>query len=362
MLRERYCQLLTAYVDGVLSPRRQKMVQRLLEKSAQARAILQQLQENAQKVQNLPQYQLGPEFPVQVLGTIQTLKPVAKPVPASAGIPAWAGISAAAAVLLMVALGSYLFFQHENSPAPDTNIGPLVQKEKPQVQPKAVDPMIARILQGTADQFGKPVEIGTRITLADLGKEQPRASLDRELKKTPAVHLDLACKNGVQAVERLSAAFKKNGIQVLVDSKVRPKTGAGQALLVYAENIRPEELSTILKQLGQEDRQFDSVVVDALTDRDRHDVARLLGVEAKQLQPSQRGTDLPMLIEAPPKAKGKNSGADIPPPEPKRSALVLALGNSSNPMASPAIQEFLRSRRALRPGTLQVVVVLHPRA
>jgi len=348
MLRDRYCQLLTAYVDGVLSRRRRKTVLRLLEKSAEARTILQQLQENAQKLQSLPQHQLSPEFPAQVLGKIASLQPVASPVAASGGISSWVGVSAAAAVLLMVALGSYFFFK--NPAAPDHPIGPLVQKEK------TIDPMIARILQGTADQYGKAV--GTRITLADLGKEQSRAVLDGQLKKSQAVHLDLACKNGIQAVERLRSVFKDNGIKVLGDAK---KSGAGQgtAILVYAENIRPEELSTIMRQLGQKegqaDTQFDTVLVDALTDRDRQDVAILLGVDVKQLQPSPRGPDLLIGIEKP-KGKEKKSGTEIPPPPPARFA------NGYNPADSPAVQEYLRRRSNLRPGTLQVVVVLHPSA
>jgi hypothetical protein len=347
---------LTAYVDGVLSPRRRKTVLRLLEKSAEARSILQQLQENAKKLQDLPHHQLSPDFPAHLMGQIESLKPPVSPVPAAAGyIPTWMGVTAAAAVLFLVALGSYFFF-HSKEVNP---IGPLAKD-------KTIDPTIARILEGTAQQFAK--EIGTRITLADLNQEQPRALLDGELKKSAAVHVDLACKNGIQAVERLSSVLKGNGIKVLEDAKVRTKSGTGQgkAILVYAENIRPDELGAILRQLGQKDgnKEFDTVLVDALTDGDRHDVAKLLGVNVKQLQPSPRGTDLPTFIEAPPKPKGKNSGAENPPRQPERFALVLPMANGSNPASSAAIQDFLRSRmnNPLRPGTLQVVVVLHPTA
>jgi len=363
MLRDRYCQLLTAYVDGVLDRRQLQTVQGLLEKSAEARTLLQQLQENARKLQSLPYHQLGPEFPAQVLGKIQPLKPVAGPVAPAAGFPTWLGVSAAAAVLFMVALGSYFFFQSRNPAIPDNPIGPVVQKEKP--EPKTIDPMIARILQGTADHFGNPVEVGTPVTLADLGKKQPQELLDRQLKKSAgAVHLDLVCKNGIRAVERLSTVFKKNGIEVLVDGKVRAKSGAGQGtpILVYAENVRPEELGKILQQLGQKEGQaeFDTVILDALTERDRQDVAGLLGVKATELPPGPRGADLPMFIEGAPKPKGKTSGADIPPPERNRFAVVLPVAEGSG-AASPEVKRYLGTRTALRPGTLQVVVVLYPK-
>jgi hypothetical protein len=366
MLRDRYCRLLTAYVDGVLSPGQLKAVQRLLDHSAEAQNILQQLQENAQKVQNLPQHQLGPEFPAQVLEKVQPLPPVANPVPA-AGIPTWIGVSAAAAVLLMVAFGSYLFFRSENSPGPEHPIGPVVRKEKPlekAIEPKAIDPIIAEILQGTAHQFAKSVEVGKRFVLGDLAKAPSRASLDDHLKKVSAVHLDLTCNNGVQAVERLKTVLKGNGITVLVDAKVSAKPAAkkGKAILVYAENIRPDELTTILQQLGQGDRPFDSVLVDALTDTDRKQVARLLGVKAEELPPSPP-QDLPTFI---PKDKGKdpkkgNNVFSEPPRLPNRFALVMTLANGSG-AASAEVQQFLRSRTRLRRGTLQVVVVLNPSA
>jgi hypothetical protein len=314
-------------------------------------------------LQSLPYHQLGPEFPAQVLGKIQPLKPVASPVAPAAGFPTWLGVSAAAAVLVMVALGSYFFFQSRNPSIHENPIGPVVQKEKP--EPKTVDPMIARILQGTADHFGKPVEVGTRVTLADLGKKQPQDVLDRALKKSAgAVHLDMVCKNGIRAVKRLSTAFERYGIKVLVDGKVRAKSGAGQgtAILVYAENVRPEELSKILQQLGQNEGQaeFDTAILDALTERDRQDVAGLLGVKATDLPPGPRGTDLPTFIEGAPKPKGKKSGADIPPLERNRFAVVLAVAEGSN-AASPEVKQYLDTRTDLRPGTLQVVVVLYPK-
>jgi hypothetical protein len=360
MLRDRYCQLLTDYVDGVLSRRRHKAVLRLLEKSAEARTILQQLQENARKLQGLPHHQLSPEFPAQVLGKIQTLKPPATTVATSGGFPTWVGVGAAAAVLFLVALGSYVFFH-----AKETDSGNLIGPVAKIAEPKTIDPAIARILQGTAQHYAK--DIGTRLTLADLGKKQTRDVLDRELKKTPAVYVDLACHNSIYAVERLSNVLKDNGIKVLLDAKVRAKSGAGQgrAVLVYAENIRPDELSTVLRQLGQKDgqtdRQFDTVLVDALTDRDRHDVAKLLGVKAKDLQPSPRETSELLIGIEKPKAKGKNSGVENPPPPPDRFAVMLAMADGPDPN-SAAVKEFLGKRRGLRPGTLQVVVVLHPRA
>jgi hypothetical protein len=85
-------------------------------------------------------------------------------------------------------------------------------------------------------------------------------------------------------------------------------------------------------------------------------------VKVEKLKPSLRGTELPMFIEAPPKPKGKNSGAENPPPQPERFALVLPIANGSSP-DSAAVRDFLHRRGSpFRPGTLQVVVVLRPNA
>src|SRR5262249_40860141 len=59
-----------AYVDGELGTRQRKAIQRLLHKSAEARQILRQLEQDADQVRRLPRRKVAADFPFQILGTI----------------------------------------------------------------------------------------------------------------------------------------------------------------------------------------------------------------------------------------------------------------------------------------------------
>ncbi len=125
MLPDRYCQLLTAFVDGQLGKRQRKLVARLLRKSPEARLLLQQLQDNAHQLKTLPVQTLGPDFPSEVLSAIKKMQPATVPLQRTfprRGFPTWLSVAAAAAVLAMVTGVSYWFF----SPNQETT-GPVVQ-------------------------------------------------------------------------------------------------------------------------------------------------------------------------------------------------------------------------------------------
>src|SRR5438105_15811206 len=109
MLSDRVCQLLTAHVDGELSPRQRKVIERLLERSAEARAMLGQLQESAGILRGLPRRPMGRDLSGPVLRTIaeRRLHPARRAALAGqSAVSPWTGLAAAAAVLLIVAVGS----------------------------------------------------------------------------------------------------------------------------------------------------------------------------------------------------------------------------------------------------------------
>src|SRR5262249_5859282 len=117
MLPDRYCQLLTAYVDGVLSARRRKTLDKLLRRSSRARQLLKDLEDNASRLRSLPPQKLDPGFPAEVHSQIVArglkpgafaqaprLRPLRKP------MPAWIGVAVAAAGPLPGSLGALPFF------------------------------------------------------------------------------------------------------------------------------------------------------------------------------------------------------------------------------------------------------------
>src|SRR5262245_61344950 len=120
MLAEPYRELLSAYVDGELSAGQRRTVQRLLDRSPEAREYLRQIQANAETLRNLPQRQLDGDFPGRVLTAIRdrNLRPgrvrVSSPVPVT--LPGWISVASAAAVLLLVTATSYVVFARRDQP------------------------------------------------------------------------------------------------------------------------------------------------------------------------------------------------------------------------------------------------------
>jgi hypothetical protein len=336
MLSDRERELLTAFLDGQLGARQHKAARRLLHRSSEARELLRQLQEDAHALRGLPRHALPADFAAQVMRVAaeRGLRPRGpRPAPRPQGIPTWAGLAAAAAVLLAVTAGSYLYFSGT------------------QTLPEA--DRLAR------PDFAVP-ETGYRFALRDLRDGGLRPRLEQELRRDPAWHLDLATADTSGTVGRLAKALSARGVNLHIDPRARvsmkkrlPKT----TYVVYAENLRPEELTAILEQVGHGGR-VESVLLNPMSAHDRGRLAKTLGVTVASLQPVS-GPKIPLLeaIEGPDRDKGKGGNKAEPAPrEAGGYAVVLAQSGANN---LREVRQFLNSRRAYRPGTVQVYLVLH---
>ena len=78
MLSKSDLELLTSFVDGELTPRHRAATLRLLKGSSEARSVLQDLQETARRLHELPRQTLESAFAGQVLRAIaeRGLEPV----------------------------------------------------------------------------------------------------------------------------------------------------------------------------------------------------------------------------------------------------------------------------------------------
>jgi len=118
MLPDRSLLLLTAYVDGELSSRQHRQVDRLLRRSPEARKLLRRLQGDTRRLQALSRPALPRDLSGEILQTIAERGCPARPkVQPRAGVPLWKGIASAAAILLVLGLVSYLYFA-SSTPAP----------------------------------------------------------------------------------------------------------------------------------------------------------------------------------------------------------------------------------------------------
>jgi hypothetical protein len=339
MLSDRDCQLLTAFLDGELGARQHKAALRLLRRSSEARQLLRQLQEDSHALHGMPRHALPADFAARVMRVAaeRGLHPGGtRPVVRPRSIPTWAGLTAAAAVLLAVTAGSFLYFSGTQTPLEGERLA------RPNPPPL-------------------PSEVGYRFALRDLGKEGLPSRLEQEFRNDPGWHLAVASDNPSRTVERLQTAFSKKGVQLHVDPLARAslkKKRPRATYVVYAENLRPEELTAILRQVGHADPgKGDSALLNPMSAQDRGRLAKLLGVPAVSLQPLT-GPAIP-LREPPirlPDGQKEDKKAGPAPKEAGGFAVVMALEGSGNPQA---VRRFLNSRRTYRPGTVQVYFVLH---
>jgi hypothetical protein len=367
MLPDRYSRLLTAYVDGELSPQKHKTVGRLLRKSARARALLRDLESDSRRLRALPAPAPAPDLSPRVLRTIDErgLRPApatpAAPAPAAV-LPGWLGVAVAAAVLLAVTAASYLCFSQLREGQGEQ---PVLVREEPRAEPPAP------VRQGPRAGPPAPVSSAFRVALGRLEQEPERRRLAAELHKKTAYHLSLSCKDSGKAVEGLRRAFGSQQITLLVDPQAlrgpEPR-GPRRTYLLYAENLLPEELAAILQQLGVEVRKSvgqgplaDTVVVSDLTGDHRQVVARLLGVAPEKRQPpgKARAADASPPSLGEPLIQGPPARAEQAPRRPaaaERFAVIVAADAAGRP--GPEILQYLQHRRQQRPGTVQVLLVL----
>jgi hypothetical protein len=318
MLPDRLCQLLTAFIDGEVSARQRKAVQCLLDQSPEARTFLQQLQDDARRLRSLPRQQLEPVFSsvvLQAIGdrrlhhgrhrTIELTRPA---------LPAWVGLAIAASILLMIGVGSYLYFEaaqewynqqiaakkesgansaleHAQPGGSATSAAtPSDQPGTPNAQPE--EPSAPSVAQsapktpsspddrpdpakqpGASSQFGVPTPkvkgleevapptVALSLAVRELDRTDHQQRLRKELQPNQSYRLELTCLDKGKALDRLQGALKGCGIRVLIDqdTAVRLKNRRLRTeYALYTEGLTVEELAKILELLGRADRQAES--------------------------------------------------------------------------------------------------------
>jgi anti-sigma factor RsiW len=437
MLTDQHHQLLTAYVDGELTPRQYEAVMRLLQGSADARDLVRRMQQDAEAVRNLrrqkPSRDLAP--PIMEIIAERRLRPgarrrsVERPQPRLA---AWAGFCAAAAALIMVAIGSYLYFsasvsdktepdmlaKRNGEPEPAVKVErtpePAPEPKKPAetVVDKQPEPGPAPAAVGVAeatnpvkptDVVGAPVDpvVGMEmfqkaqvtklqiLKLAELDQEARRRELLTDLSKEPAFRMESPVKDSIKAFERLKAALIARGITLVIDQaaqfRLTPTARAARLktnFVLYVEDVTPDELIQLFQLAAAEDRkaekikkgetQFEAVVINKMTDADSEELCKLLGLKTKKLPDPPTGP-LGVDIRKPLSektgdeiTKNLTGQGGVPRPEPgkitpkvsERLALVMPYNPVRPRSDSPEIKRFLAGRKAPRPGTVHVLLVL----
>jgi hypothetical protein len=431
MLSEHYRELLAAYVDGQPSARQRRLVQRLLQRSAEARRLLQRLQADSRDLIHLPAPRLDRDLSPAILQKITAgrLLPVrrVRRFASAPAYPVWVGAAAAAAILFVVGTASYCYFaaflnrpaassvavhNQNNRPltvpdrkAPDevhkdvaqTPSPDPVEKSKPNLTPRPphegdvahqkVDPKPAAIPDKEEPVFTSEgmemfaelkavvptLDVPATFKLRDLQQDAVHKKLVAELQKDSAVRLELPCPDGRRAFERLQAVLKTHHVELMIDASaqrrlLKPLWRTNYVL--YSEGMTAAELALLLQQIGADkhpaDNPFDHLVVRRMTERDHKELSDLLGVDPVQMKPSKEtgalGVDPRKPVSDQTAAQLAAALAGQGRPGAKATAEHMMLAMPYNPVRprhdSAEVKRFLDERKPLRPGALQVLLVL----
>jgi hypothetical protein len=350
MLSDRSRELLTAYVDGELTPRQRRHVGELLRDSDEARQLLRQLQEDASRLQGLPPPPLDQDLSAFVVNAIRErrLQPGRRRthLPRPAEFPARALIAAAASVLLIVAMSTYLFVvewaprplgrrepvadkapnaapvtdnpgRHEDTKdePPPPALGPEPRRlaktapdPRPFVGPPAPDgdtarqppPAEAPIHAAPVMELFQPgrveVSLPVVLPLRDLAGETGRTKFLAELRKDSAYRIELPCRNATRAFDRIQAALGTHDVGLIVEQAALARLR--QPLwktnyLFFAEDVTPEDLAAVLLEANVLDHkgkpseaQLGDLVLTRLSKDHRKQLSDLLGVDPVAVPPA----------------------------------------------------------------------------
>src|SRR5262249_2878158 len=310
MLSDRDLQLLTACVDGELSPRQRRHVDRLLETSAEARAALAHLQADSRQIIELPRVAAPADLAGSVMAAVGRARrrPVA-PSPRVAAVrtfPAWTGWAAAAVVLLAVGLGSFLFYsagpggsvakKHKDDPNDRPNHeGGLVKNQNPPKVPadkgnekpnedepddpdrepptktpeqptRIQTPLVEKPAEpvfgdGSIEPFSQlervMLDLPAVLKLHELGKDEEAKKLREQLKGRSAVRIELPAKNATRAFDRVKTALDARKIALVIDPAAQTKLKTPQFRHDYGlflENVTAADLADLLAAVAALDR------------------------------------------------------------------------------------------------------------
>jgi hypothetical protein len=321
MLPDRVTGLLNDYLDGELTPRQCKAVQRLLRRSPEAREHLRRLRENVRRLQALPRQTLGDDFPARVLRAIaeRDLRPVRRPAarPAARPLPAWVGLGVAASLLLLVGVGSYVYFAHTLAAQP--SVGPVARINKTErageqdpnasvkvVDGQAADPGRAGDGKGGGGDVRPGAGKNASVDVADAGKDKsdpgkpaadggteaviaspiPKmelfgpakssdvalplilkfadldgAKLKEELGKDSGFRLEVPVRESAKAMARLQAVCQAANFNLMIEQDAaarlkQPKMHTN--FVLFCEDLSADDLVKLLQQVAAEDKKAEA--------------------------------------------------------------------------------------------------------
>lgn len=422
MLADDQLHLLTAAVDGELTPREARLLRQLLAASPAAVTLFAQLQADRDRLRALPAAQVPADLSGRIAAGLATLPPHGLAVPSEA--VALAGrrrsvlpLAVAASLLLGVSALSFGFFVRTNESATRTpDHHPTVQRallpvlplegehpSKPILaeMPLAVQPRVEQSEPGPVPQptppdrefVGPPapgpspvfvapphppiapfttarVRLPFLTTVMDLDREDVRQQFTDELARDSAWRIDVFASDSSRGVEQFLASARANGISVRVDAVALDRIRRKQhgSFVFYSEALTAAELRELFGKLADVNarspqRVLDSVHVLPMQTGDQKELRDLLGFDPGL---GKKNGSAPMpRPEANTKPISDGTGDQVvraltsPSGKSKeKPAVLLSLSPRANPMFSKELAEYRSRRSERKPNAVPVMIVI----
>ena len=406
MLTEPDKLLITAAVDGELTPAEAKAFDRLLASSPEAGRLYRRLKANAARLAALPRRAAPAGLASGVMARVRPATPGRKPAPARRSFLPYA---VAASLFLTVVVGSALLLrkntdrdQQADLPppgqpiVPDVSTGDVVAFAKPGlgedgvVKPSDDGGAVARVepTEPKADVvvklpppltpeekelFGvglmvesKPLKkidstLPVLFDAREFDKEEPQARLKKELARDGGFRLNLFSKNAAAATEHLQSAARNSGVHVFVEGNTAKRLKESQFPLsyaVYVENLTADELAALLAELSKQvngqsrpEALLGSAHFVPADVHEQKDLKELLGLD--WALPKAKPTDGKAVSEG----TLKEVVASVKKPGEKAAVVVTFLGKQ-NAGKSAEAKQFVEKRGERKPGTVPLLIVI----
>lgn len=411
MLTESEKLLITAAVDGELTPAEANAFARMLADRPDAGRLFHQLKATADHLRTLPRRTAPSGLVAAVLDRVRPVTPVARKV---ARRGSFLPYLVAASVLFAVAAGSFVFFRGHatNTDQAQQQVLPPPGRTSVLPDPEPVEPVAVAKggagedggVKGSTDDGGmakllpaepppvvvvekpltpqekewygagilidsKPLKrvdptLPVIFSALEFDKEEPLDRLKKELAKEDGFRLNLFSKTPAAAMEHLQAAARAAGVSVFVEAATAEriaKRPPGVAFALYVENLTADELATLLAavttQVNAQPKPETILGPAHLVPADapeQKDVKDYLGLEWAIPKPA-KPVDGKSIIDG----TLKEVVASVKKPGEK--AAIVFSGRPTLVKAAE-VKQFLDKRGDRKPGTTPLLIVVRPQA
>jgi anti-sigma factor RsiW len=414
MLTESDKLLITAAVDGELSPAETTAFERLVMSDAEAALLFRQLKDASARLAALPKLPAPKSVAANVMARVRPVTPARKVPPRRRSLLPYI---IAASLFLAVTVGSALLFrtateqaQRDKLPPPDS---PVVPENTPQlpgdqealakagpgedgvVKPAADDGAFAKLPPAEVEpvavvQVPKPLTpeekelfgVGLMVeskplrqvdpalpmvmSALDFDKDEPQAKLKKELTREGGFRLNLFSKNTAAGVEQVQAAARAVGVHVFVEANTAERIKKATMPLpyaVYVENLTADELAALLAALSKQANEqpkpetlLGSAHLVPAEAAEHKDLKELIGVDwpqPKAVKPGEgKSVSDGTLKEV--VASVKKGG--------EKAAVVVTFAAKLNAGKSAEVKQFLDVRGERKAGTVPLLIVVRPQS